>query len=145
MKSFKQYLLENSNVSFLSWSASTWYVHFFKTTEHGESIIQSGIIKVGEDEIAWAIKQGNKYNASQIETHFETGESVSRAGAIVFAPFDAPDVDNLHGLSAWKQDIELSVGYLVSFELGKDICNDSSIDEITFKKVYEYDSRGGTP
>lgn len=137
MKSFKRFILEHSNTSFLSWSASNWYVHFFKEDDHGISILNSGKLLTGEDGIVWAIKQGRGYNPSQIETHWETGEQVSRSGAIIFTPFDVPDVDNLHGLSAWKQDVEFPIAYMVSFELGKRICNDSSIDEIQFIKVYE--------
>lgn len=77
------------------------------------------------------------YNESQIETHWETGEKVSRSGAIVFTPYDKPDVDNLMNLSAWKQTIEFPVGYMISFELGKSICDDKNIDKIEFLKAYE--------
>lgn len=136
MKSFKQYLTE-SNTVLLSWSSTNWWVHFYKESEHGEAIISSGEIKPGEDGIVWAIKQGRGYNESQIETHWETGEKVSRTGAIVFVPYKIPDVDDLMNLSAWKQTVEFPVGYMISFELGKSICDDKNIDKIKFLKAYE--------
>jgi hypothetical protein len=133
-----EFLIEDTNTALLSWSAKVWYVHFFKDIAHGRAIINSGIINPGSDDIVWAIKQGRGYSISQIETDHDTGEQVPRAGAIIFAPFDAPDVENLRNLSAWRESVECATAYLVTVNVGKLICNDATADKIPFISMHEY-------
>lgn len=129
-------LFEGVQTALLSWSAKIWYVHFFKELAHGQAIINTGIIKPGEDGVVWAIQHGQGYNVSQIETDYETGKKVKRAGAIIFAPFDKPYVD-IHNLSAWRTLVQCATAYLVDVATGKAVCN-SNIDKIPFIKSFEY-------
>ena len=121
----------------LSSGASTWYVHFFKQLAHGQAIINSGVINLGSDDIVWAIRQGDGYNPSQIETDYDTGTPVARAGAVVFSAFDKPS-SHFKGITGWDKPVECEFAYLVSSELGKQICNNRSIDKIDPIASYEY-------
>lgn len=131
-----EFIIESNNTALLSWSATKWYVHFFKDIAHGQAIINSGIIKPGEDGVAWAFRQGDGFDPSQIETDYDTGRKVKRAGAILFAPFDKPYVD-VHQLSAWRQPVECATAYLVDVDTGKLVCTNANVDKIIFSKSYE--------
>lgn len=121
----------------LSSGASIWYVHFFKQSAHGQAIINSGVINLGSDGIVWAIRQGDGYNPSQIETDYDNGTPVARAGAVVFSAFDKPS-SRFKGITGWDKPVECEFAYLVSSELGKQICNNHSIDKIDPIASYEY-------